>query len=84
MDFPLDDLDLSSYISYKNGQTTYRYMLYAISNHYGSMGGGHYTAYVHVSEKRHLLLSSYISCLNGSSFLNVCVAKLWSPCRVGY
>ncbi|EFH70531.1 hypothetical protein ARALYDRAFT_892011 [Arabidopsis lyrata subsp. lyrata] len=27
VDFPLDDLDLSSYISYKNGQT-YRYMLY--------------------------------------------------------
>ncbi|OAO95644.1 UBP8 [Arabidopsis thaliana] len=47
VDFPLDNLDLSSYISYKNGQTTYRYMLYAISNHYGSMGGGHYTAYVH-------------------------------------
>ncbi|CAN8252528.1 unnamed protein product [Cochlearia groenlandica] len=47
VDFPLDDLDLSTYISYKNGQTTYRYMLYAISNHYGSMGGGHYTAYVH-------------------------------------
>lgn len=51
VEFPLDDLDLSSYISYKNGQTTYRYMLYAISNHYGSMGGGHYTAYVHVSYK---------------------------------
>ncbi|RID41541.1 hypothetical protein BRARA_J01496 [Brassica rapa] len=47
VDFPIDGLDLSSYISYTNGQTTYRYMLYAISNHYGSMGGGHYTAYVH-------------------------------------
>ncbi|KAJ4873543.1 ubiquitin-specific protease 8 [Raphanus sativus] len=47
VDFPIDGLDLSSYISYKNGQTTYRYMLYAISNHYGGMGGGHYTAYVH-------------------------------------
>ncbi|WZZ38770.1 hypothetical protein YC2023_035029 [Brassica napus] len=47
VDFPIDGFDLSSYISYKNGQTTYRYMLYAISNHYGGMGGGHYTAYVH-------------------------------------
>uniref|UniRef100_A0A1J3DMA0 Ubiquitin carboxyl-terminal hydrolase n=1 Tax=Noccaea caerulescens TaxID=107243 RepID=A0A1J3DMA0_NOCCA len=47
VDFPIDGLDLSSYISYKNGETTYRYMLYAISNHYGGMGGGHYTAYVH-------------------------------------
>ncbi|EEF46545.1 Ubiquitin carboxyl-terminal hydrolase, putative [Ricinus communis] len=47
VDFPVDDLDLSAYISYKNGQLSHRYMLYAISNHYGSMGGGHYTAFVH-------------------------------------
>ncbi|XP_058000444.1 ubiquitin carboxyl-terminal hydrolase 8-like isoform X2 [Hevea brasiliensis] len=47
VDFPVDDLDLSAYFSYKNGQLSYRYMLYAISNHYGSMGGGHYTAFVH-------------------------------------
>ncbi|XP_038706727.1 ubiquitin carboxyl-terminal hydrolase 8 isoform X1 [Tripterygium wilfordii] len=47
VDFPVDDLDLSTYISYKNGQLSHRYMLYAISNHYGSMGGGHYTAFVH-------------------------------------
>ncbi|KAF2300826.1 hypothetical protein GH714_016566 [Hevea brasiliensis] len=47
VDFPVDDLDLSAYISYKNGQSSHRYMLYAISNHYGSMGGGHYTAFVH-------------------------------------
>ncbi|KAJ4835929.1 Ubiquitin carboxyl-terminal hydrolase 8 [Turnera subulata] len=47
VDFPIDDLDLSSYISYKNGKTSHRYMLYAISNHYGSMGGGHYTAFIH-------------------------------------
>ncbi|KAJ8749980.1 hypothetical protein K2173_013895 [Erythroxylum novogranatense] len=47
VEFPVDDLDLSSYISYKNGRTSHRYMLYAISNHYGSMGGGHYTAFIH-------------------------------------
>ncbi|CAI0447573.1 unnamed protein product [Linum tenue] len=47
VDFPTDDLDLATYISYKNGQTSHRYVLYAISNHFGSMGGGHYTAFVH-------------------------------------
>lgn len=47
VDFPIHDLDLSSYISYQNGDSSYRYMLYAISNHYGSMGGGHYTAFIH-------------------------------------
>ena len=49
VDFPIHDLDLSDYIAYKTKQTTHRYSLYAISNHYGNMGGGHYTAYVYVS-----------------------------------
>ncbi|KAM7257032.1 hypothetical protein ACFE04_012773 [Oxalis oulophora] len=47
VDFPVEDLDLSTYIAYKNGSSSHRYTLYAISNHYGSMGGGHYTAFVH-------------------------------------
>ncbi|KAI3450781.1 hypothetical protein Pfo_007446 [Paulownia fortunei] len=47
VDFPIHDLDLSTYIAQKGGQSSNRYMLYAISNHYGSMGGGHYTAFVH-------------------------------------
>ncbi|KAK4492297.1 hypothetical protein RD792_003100, partial [Penstemon davidsonii] len=47
VDFPIHDLDLSNYISQKDAQPSNRYMLYAISNHYGSMGGGHYTAFVH-------------------------------------
>ncbi|KAL3530293.1 hypothetical protein ACH5RR_009615 [Cinchona calisaya] len=47
VDFPIHDLDLSAYLAYKDGQSSNRYMLYAISNHHGSMGGGHYTAFVH-------------------------------------
>lgn len=47
VDFPVADLDLSTYIGHKDGQLSNRYMLYAVSNHYGSMGGGHYTAFVH-------------------------------------
>ncbi|CAN4100809.1 unnamed protein product [Withania somnifera] len=52
VDFPAHDLDLSSYMAYKDGKSSYRYMLYAISNHYGSMGGGHYTAFVHQGADR--------------------------------
>ncbi|KAK4719757.1 hypothetical protein R3W88_018095 [Solanum pinnatisectum] len=52
VDFPTHDLDLSSYMAYKDGKSSYRYMLYAISNHYGSMGGGHYTAFVHQGADR--------------------------------
>ncbi|XP_021892460.1 ubiquitin carboxyl-terminal hydrolase 8-like isoform X2 [Carica papaya] len=46
VDFPVDDLDLSGYITHKNRQSSNHYMLYAMSNHYGGMGGGHYTASV--------------------------------------
>lgn len=46
VDFPVDNLDLSSYITHGK-QKSYHYTLYAISNHFGSMGGGHYTAFVH-------------------------------------
>nr|XP_043634427.1 ubiquitin carboxyl-terminal hydrolase 8 [Erigeron canadensis] len=46
VDFPIHDLDLSTFVAFSNGRSSHRYMLYAISNHYGSMGGGHYTAYI--------------------------------------
>ncbi|XP_022731661.1 ubiquitin carboxyl-terminal hydrolase 8-like [Durio zibethinus] len=47
VDFPIENLDLSNHIGYRNGESSNRYMLYAVSNHYGSMGSGHYTAFVH-------------------------------------
>jgi ubiquitin carboxyl-terminal hydrolase 8 len=43
--FPLVDLDLSRYISGYN-PSSYKYDLYAICNHMGSVYGGHYTAFV--------------------------------------
>ncbi|KAM1948144.1 hypothetical protein ACFX15_008374 [Malus domestica] len=45
VDFPIHDLDFSRYIAHQISQLSSRYMLYAISNHYGGMGGGHYTAF---------------------------------------
>jgi len=43
--FPIDDLDLSPYVvGYK--KHTYKYELYGVCNHSGSVMGGHYTAYV--------------------------------------
>lgn len=47
VDFPIHGLDLSKYIIYSTQEPSNRYELYAISNHYGNMGGGHYTAYVY-------------------------------------
>jgi len=41
VDFPLKELNLSNYIKNKNNGI---YDLYAVSNHYGGLSGGHYTA----------------------------------------
>jgi ubiquitin carboxyl-terminal hydrolase 4/11/15 len=44
VDFPLEGLDLSDYvINPDNGSCVYD--CYAVSNHMGGLGGGHYTAY---------------------------------------
>uniref|UniRef100_A0A0E0E7M1 Ubiquitin carboxyl-terminal hydrolase n=1 Tax=Oryza meridionalis TaxID=40149 RepID=A0A0E0E7M1_9ORYZ len=50
VDFPISDLDLSSYIIDKSELSDCHYRLYAISNHYGNMGGGHYTASIYHEE----------------------------------
>jgi ubiquitin C-terminal hydrolase len=43
--FPIDELDLSKYvIGYK--KDNYKYELYGVCNHSGSVMGGHYTAFV--------------------------------------
>lgn len=49
VDFPIKDLDVSSYIAQKNRQQPGRYMLYAITNHWGpSSTSGHYTVFAKV------------------------------------
>lgn len=44
VNFPIHNLDLTKYVKSQDGPS-YVYNLYAISNHYGGLGGGHYTAY---------------------------------------
>ncbi|XP_049935881.1 ubiquitin carboxyl-terminal hydrolase 10-like isoform X2 [Nymphaea colorata] len=51
VNFPICNLDLTKYVKRKGAPESYVYDLYAISNHYGGMGGGHYTAYVKLHEE---------------------------------
>jgi len=44
VEYPIHDLDLSAYVKGPQ-EVPPTYELYAVSNHYGSLGGGHYTAY---------------------------------------
>ncbi len=43
--FPIDGLDLTKHCLKDNEGRKIIYDLYAVSNHFGSLGGGHYTAY---------------------------------------
>ena len=44
IDFPIDSLNMSNYVLTSNGKKIV-YELYAVSNHFGSLHGGHYTAF---------------------------------------
>ncbi|KAL9224386.1 hypothetical protein vseg_000423 [Gypsophila vaccaria] len=46
VNFPIHDLDLTKYVANKNVSEPQLYELYALINHYGSMGSGHYTAHI--------------------------------------
>ncbi|CAI5531070.1 unnamed protein product [Closterium sp. Naga37s-1] len=67
--FPIHDFDLSPYLPPCNAEGGGNvYELYAISNHYGGMGGGHYTAYVQLGNERqwHTFDDSFVSPANES------------------
>lgn len=42
VDYPIDNLELGSFIL--NNKNSFNYRLYGISNHTGTLDGGHYTA----------------------------------------
>jgi ubiquitin carboxyl-terminal hydrolase 4/11/15 len=46
IDFPLEGLDLTEMVSHYSEEEKPIYNCYAVSNHYGGLGGGHYTAHI--------------------------------------
>eukprot|EP00004_Rigifila_ramosa_P018775 TRINITY_DN470_c0_g1_i6.p1 TRINITY_DN470_c0_g1~~TRINITY_DN470_c0_g1_i6.p1 ORF type:complete len:1007 (-),score=229.61 TRINITY_DN470_c0_g1_i6:88-3000(-) len=64
VDFPVEGLDLSSLQrNMRDQQTSAIYDLFAVSNHMGGMGGGHYTAYAKnsLNQRWYLFDDSYAS-----------------------
>ncbi|XP_053933801.1 ubiquitin carboxyl-terminal hydrolase 8 isoform X2 [Cuculus canorus] len=51
VDFPLETLDLSQYVIGPKSNLK-RYNLFSVSNHYGGLDGGHYTAYCKNASKQ--------------------------------
>ena len=70
MNFPVHNLDLTKYVKSKDGQS-YVYNLYAISNHYGGLGGGHYTAYAKVMRMTCRMIFQFLAAVVGSPYLIV-------------
>lgn len=46
VNFPIHDFDLTNYVANKSNSRQQLYELYALTNHYGGMGSGHYTAHI--------------------------------------
>ncbi|XP_020575008.1 ubiquitin carboxyl-terminal hydrolase 5 isoform X1 [Phalaenopsis equestris] len=51
VNFPIHDFDLTDYLANKGNSQRQTYELYALSNHYGSMASGHYTAHIKLFEE---------------------------------
>ena len=64
MNFPIEELDMREYCqTIENDETPHFYDLYGVSNHFGNLNGGHYTATVKnfVSGKWHYMNDSSCS-----------------------
>ncbi|KAG9149373.1 hypothetical protein Leryth_003335 [Lithospermum erythrorhizon] len=66
VNFPIHDFDLTKYVANKNNNRRQLYELYALTNHYGGMGSGHYTAHIKVLDENrwYNFDDSHISTIN--------------------
>lgn len=63
VDFPIHGFDLTRYVANKNNSRRQLYELYALTNHIGGMGSGHYTAHIKVSKIELYFVEILISCI---------------------
>ena len=61
--FPISDLDIREFVEEAKPDEEYKYDLFAIANHYGSMGFGHYVAFAknHFTNRWHEFNDSSVS-----------------------
>ncbi|XP_047313700.1 ubiquitin carboxyl-terminal hydrolase 5 [Impatiens glandulifera] len=52
VNFPIYDFDLTNYVAHKKDTRPELYELYALTNHYGGMGSGHYTAHIKLMDEK--------------------------------
>lgn len=81
VNFPIHDFDLTNYIANKNNASRQLYELYALTNHYGGMGSGHYTA--HIKVRKSSILSFFVILYSLIQIWNVNSYLVHSHCLLG-
>jgi len=80
VDFPLVSFNLKPYLVSENRENTipvannirnYNYTLYAMSNHYGTMEGGHYTAFC-----KNATQNKYVECWFDGTLISIFFIKI--------
>lgn len=78
VDFPVEGLDMSSFVSKEKDNSDLIYDLIAVDNHYGGLGGGHYTASVknfrdnkwyYFNDGRVSEMNDPTECITGAAYL---------------
>lgn len=74
--FPIEGLDMTKHVFHKDESRKNIYDLVAVDNHYGGLGGGHYTAYAkkddggwYYFDDSRVTETSPINSINGSAYL---------------
>jgi len=66
VDFPIKGLDMSSFVP-GNQETPPVYDLFAVSNHYGTLGSGHYTTFAQLKDQWYCFDDSRVSTISEST-----------------
>uniref|UniRef100_A0A2N9HE33 Uncharacterized protein n=1 Tax=Fagus sylvatica TaxID=28930 RepID=A0A2N9HE33_FAGSY len=77
VNFPIHDFDLTNYVANQITSQRQLYELYALTNHYGGMGSGHYTAHikVQISESGRKFVRNIYLGLAGAQWIGQCVEE---------
>ena len=86
VDFPVEGLDLTSRVAMHDNESMI-YDLFAVDNHYGGLGGGHYTAFAqnfidqnwYEYNGKSNLEASYIALVPNDDFTDSAVSKRSNP-----
>lgn len=72
IEYPIEGLDISQHTPGFKDNQKFKYDLYAVSNHYGSLNGGHYTAFAKspINQKWYEYDDNHVNSIDESKIIN--------------